>query len=105
MPGVCVCVCVCVCVLGSINCTSGKFFFLHSHFAITHRPWVWKMVGSVHDLVHGTSMFTWHHQVYTGAFTLGTRSYLGRRGGRGEEGKREEERGDREYYFCVHLLP
>jgi len=34
-----------------------------SHFAVTHKPWVWKMVGSVHDLFHGASMYAWIYQV------------------------------------------
>ena len=34
-----------------------------SHFAVTHKPWVWKLVGSVHDFYHGASMYVWIHQV------------------------------------------
>lgn len=33
-----------------------------SHFAITHKPWVWKTVGSVHDILLGCSMYTWMNQ-------------------------------------------
>eukprot|EP00731_Ephydatia_muelleri_P023135 Em0015g718a len=33
-----------------------------SHFAVTHKPWVWRLVGSVHDFYHGASMFVWIHQ-------------------------------------------
>ena len=34
-----------------------------SHFAITHKPWVWKMVGHVHDFYQGCSLHTWIYQV------------------------------------------
>ena len=33
-----------------------------SHFSITHKPWVWRVFGSVHDLFHGASIFMWIHQ-------------------------------------------
>ena len=33
-----------------------------SHFAITHKPWVWKVVGYLHDSYQGASMFCWIHQ-------------------------------------------
>ena len=33
-----------------------------SHFAITHKPWVWKLVGSTHDFFNGASMLAWIHQ-------------------------------------------
>jgi fatty acid desaturase len=41
-----------------------------SHFAITHKPWVWRAVGCVHDFFHGASMYTWINQ-----HTLGHHSY------------------------------
>jgi len=36
--------------------------FSPSHFAVTHKPWVWKLVGSVHDFFQGASMYVWIHQ-------------------------------------------
>lgn len=33
-----------------------------SHFAITHKPWVWKLVGAAHDYYHGASMLAWTYQ-------------------------------------------
>ena len=33
-----------------------------SHFAITHKPWIWRLFGVVHDLFIGGSMFLWIHQ-------------------------------------------
>ena len=41
-----------------------------SHFAITHKPWVWKLVGSTHDFFNGASMYAWMHQ-----HTLGHHPY------------------------------
>ncbi|XP_019850089.1 PREDICTED: acyl-lipid (8-3)-desaturase-like [Amphimedon queenslandica] len=41
-----------------------------SHFAITHKPWVWKMVGHVHDFYQGCSLHTWIYQ-----HTLGHHPY------------------------------
>jgi fatty acid desaturase len=41
-----------------------------SHFAITHKPWVWLAVGSVHDFFHGASMIAWLYQ-----HTLGHHPY------------------------------
>ena len=43
---------------------------LCSHFAITHKPWVWKLVGSVHDFFQGASMLAWMYQ-----HTLGHHPY------------------------------
>ena len=45
-------------------------FFSYSHFAITHKPWVWKLVGSIHDFFNGASMYAWMHQ-----HTLGHHPY------------------------------
>ena len=36
--------------------------YVRSHFAITHKPWVWKMIGSVHDFFLGASMLIWKYQ-------------------------------------------
>ena len=36
---------------------------IYSHFAISHKPWVWQMVGSVHDFFNGASILTWTYQV------------------------------------------
>lgn len=33
-----------------------------SHFAVTHKPWVWKLVGSVHDIYQGASILAWMYQ-------------------------------------------
>ena len=33
-----------------------------SHFSITHKPWMWRIFGAVHDLFHGASIFMWIHQ-------------------------------------------
>ncbi|KXS15116.1 delta-5 fatty acid desaturase [Gonapodya prolifera JEL478] len=33
-----------------------------SHFAITNKPWVWKLFGSLHDIVNGTSHLQWLYQ-------------------------------------------
>lgn len=33
-----------------------------SHFAITHKPWVWKLFGACHDVYQGASMYMWIHQ-------------------------------------------
>ena len=38
------------------------FFNSCSHFAITHKPWVWKLVGAAHDFYHGASMLAWTYQ-------------------------------------------
>jgi fatty acid desaturase len=49
------------------------FYFLPhllSHFAITHKPWVWKLVGATHDFFNGASMLAWIHQ-----HTFGHHSY------------------------------
>ena len=45
-------------------------FSSFSHFAITHKPWVWTLVGSTHDFFNGASMYTWMHQ-----HTLGHHPY------------------------------
>ena len=37
--------------------------YISSHFSITHKPWVWKVLGSSHDFYHGLSFFVWLHQV------------------------------------------
>ena len=47
-----------------------EIIFLCSHFAITHKPWVWKLVGSTHDFFNGASMYAWMHQ-----HTLGHHPY------------------------------
>lgn len=46
------------------------FNFFFSHFAITHKPWVWKMVGCIHDFFQGASMLAWMYQ-----HTLGHHPY------------------------------
>ena len=36
----------------------------HSHFAVTHKPWVWKVLCAVSsDFYWGGSSFVWKHQV------------------------------------------
>ena len=50
-------------VIAALLCgRSGLWFVLCSHFAITHKPWVWKAVGSLHDFFHGASMYAWIYQ-------------------------------------------
>ncbi|EDO32278.1 predicted protein, partial [Nematostella vectensis] len=46
----------CCALIGMVN--------LHdaSHFAITRSPFVWKLVGSVHDFLNGSSLLVWTHQ-------------------------------------------
>ena len=45
--------------------------YVFSHFSVTHKPWVWKLVGSLHDCYQGGSMLTWAyehvlgHHIYT----------------------------------------
>ena len=36
--------------------------YVFSHFAVTHKPWVWKLVGSVHDFYNGASIHVWRYQ-------------------------------------------
>ena len=36
---------------------------IFSHFAITHKPWVWNVVGTFHDFYLGNSMIVWINQV------------------------------------------
>ena len=43
-----------------------------SHFAITHKPWVWKMVGLLHDFYHGASMLVWTYQVSCSSYAEST---------------------------------
>ena len=33
-----------------------------SHFSFTHKPWVWRVFGTVHDLFLGVSFYFWVHQ-------------------------------------------
>eukprot|EP01136_Pigoraptor_vietnamica_P024768 Opistho-1_new@78077 len=33
-----------------------------SHFTVTHRPWVWKAVGALHDFFNGASYLVWQYQ-------------------------------------------
>ncbi|KAI9144962.1 delta5 fatty acid desaturase [Paraphysoderma sedebokerense] len=33
-----------------------------SHFTITHRPWLWKIVGATHDFLNGASYVVWVYQ-------------------------------------------
>jgi fatty acid desaturase len=33
-----------------------------NHFAITHKPWVWNVVGTFHDFYLGNSMIVWINQ-------------------------------------------
>ncbi len=37
---------------------------------MTHKPWVWKLVGSVHDMYQGASILAWMYQ-----HTLGHHPY------------------------------
>jgi acyl-lipid (8-3)-desaturase len=37
-----------------------------SHFALTHRPWVWRLLGATHDFVNGASFYNWLHQHFLG---------------------------------------
>eukprot|EP00731_Ephydatia_muelleri_P000259 Em0001g259a len=37
-----------------------------SHFAVTHKPWVWKLVGGIHDFYVGASMYIWTYQHIVG---------------------------------------
>lgn len=42
------------------------FFCVHSHFAVTHKPWVWKLLGAVNECMTGISMYVWTHQHVVG---------------------------------------
>ncbi|ORZ32396.1 delta5 fatty acid desaturase [Catenaria anguillulae PL171] len=33
-----------------------------SHFAVTHSPWVWKLLGATHDYLNGASYVVWIYQ-------------------------------------------
>jgi fatty acid desaturase/predicted heme/steroid binding protein len=37
-----------------------------SHFAVTHKPWVWKLLGAINDCTTGMSMYVWTHQHVVG---------------------------------------
>jgi len=37
--------------------------YLYSHFAFTHKPWVWKILGAADDFLVGVSHYIWLHQV------------------------------------------
>ena len=39
------------------------YFVSHSHFTITHKPWVWKVVMTISESVNGTSSYCWWYQV------------------------------------------
>jgi len=41
-----------------------------SHFAITHNPTFWKVIGNLHDFLNGCSSYVWAHQ-----HTLGHHPY------------------------------
>ena len=51
-------------------CILSSFVLSFSHFAVTHKPWVWKLVGSVHDIFQGASILAWIYQ-----HTLGHHPY------------------------------
>ena len=42
-----------------------------SHFNIGHNPLVWKIIGSVHDLINGCSYRVWIYQVRMCCCALG----------------------------------
>lgn len=50
--------CMCTCMLA--YCASP---YVCSHFAITHKPWVWKILGAANDFCVGVSQYVWTHQV------------------------------------------
>jgi fatty acid desaturase len=56
------------CLFASVGLTFftilGGFNMSHdtSHFAITHKPWVWRLVGLWHDFINGMSQHVWNHQ-------------------------------------------
>ncbi|CAG8471605.1 11250_t:CDS:10 [Paraglomus occultum] len=37
-----------------------------SHFAVTHNPWVWKLLGATHDFLNGSSFLVWEYQHFLG---------------------------------------
>ena len=49
---------------------TAAFDLLPSHFAITHNPTLWKLIGSVHDFLNGASLLVWTYQ-----HTLGHHPY------------------------------
>lgn len=49
------------------------FTVIHSHFSVTNKPWVWRLLGSWHDFINGTSEYVWIHQVN---WTASTRSMI-----------------------------
>ena len=40
-----------------------KFSLTYRHFAITHNPWVWRLVNIVIEVVVGMSTYSWCYQV------------------------------------------
>lgn len=40
-----------------------------SHFASTHKPWVWNVVGELYSCVHGLSTYVWSYQHVIGHHT------------------------------------
>ncbi|XP_062520830.1 uncharacterized protein LOC134195765 [Corticium candelabrum] len=43
--------------LGSLNVPHDA-----SHFAVTHKPWVWRLASLWHDFINGMSQTVWNHQ-------------------------------------------
>mmetsp|Transcript_6562 Transcript_6562/g.16552 ORF Transcript_6562/g.16552 Transcript_6562/m.16552 type:complete len:486 (-) Transcript_6562:67-1524(-) len=37
-----------------------------SHFALTHSPAAWRLLGAIHDFVNGASFYNWLHQHFLG---------------------------------------
>jgi fatty acid desaturase/predicted heme/steroid binding protein len=37
-----------------------------SHASLTRSPWVWRLMGAIHDVVNGASFYMWCHQHFLG---------------------------------------
>ncbi|KXN67834.1 delta 5 fatty acid desaturase [Conidiobolus coronatus NRRL 28638] len=56
------------CGLLGFGCAQVGLHPLHdaSHFAITHKPLVWKALGATHDIINGSSYLIWTYQHMVG---------------------------------------